>query len=117
MQQALARTFRNTARFAICKDLPTGYEHYLLLALDSTEAKYLACKLEDNHPLGRLFDLDVISTEGMPLQRTDFGFSPRTCLLCSNDARVCMRQRTHSADEVSSKIQSLIDEYLLRIRD
>lgn len=117
MQQALAETFRETARFAICKDLPTGYEHYMLLDMPAADAKRLACSLEDKRPLGRLFDIDVIGADGVPLQRTDYGFSPRTCLLCSNAAGVCMRQRSHSSDEVTAKIQSLIDDYLLRIRN
>ena len=41
-------------------DLETGYEAYFLLDLAPLEAKALACRIEDTHPLGRLMDLDVL---------------------------------------------------------
>ena len=94
------------------RDLPTGYEAYLVTTLSNEEAKRLACGIEDTHPLGRLFDLDVIDADGIPLSRTAIGQSPRKCLVCGNDAAYCMRARTHSRAELSAKINEMIEDYV-----
>ena len=36
------------------RDLETGYEGYFLVSLPAPDAKRLACRIEDTHPLGRL---------------------------------------------------------------
>ena len=43
------------------RDLETGYEGYFLVSIPAFEAKRKAVELEDNHPLGRLMDIDVLS--------------------------------------------------------
>ena len=42
------------------RDLETGYEGYFLVSLPALDAKRKAVELEDNHPLGRLMDIDVL---------------------------------------------------------
>ena len=93
------------------RDLETGYEAYYLLAGDPLEIKRRACRIEDTHPLGRLFDLDVIATPGTPLSRTDIGLAPRRCLLCGNEVRYCMRARTHTQEELLDKIGKMVKDY------
>ena len=46
------------------RDLETGYEGYFLVSLPALEAKRKAVEVEDNHPLGRLMDIDVL--HGVP---------------------------------------------------
>ena len=77
------------------RDLETGFEAYVLVSLPTLEAKQIACRIEENHPLGRLFDLDIIDPTGTPVQRSAVGVAPRRCLLCNNEARYCMRNHTH----------------------
>ena len=43
------------------RDLETGYEGYFLVSLPADDAKRKAVDIEDNHPLGRLMDIDVLS--------------------------------------------------------
>lgn len=43
-----------------CKD--TGYEALWALHVDAKELKILTCKVEENHPLGRFMDIDVIDS-------------------------------------------------------
>ena len=93
------------------RDLETGFEAYYLLAGDPLETKRQACRLEDTHPLGRLFDLDVIATPGTPLSRTDIGLPARRCLLCKNEARYCMRARTHTLQELLSCMEQMVKNY------
>ncbi len=94
------------------RDLPTGYEAYLVTPLSNEEAKRKTCRIEDTHPLGRLFDLDVIDSDGVPVSRESIGQSPRKCLVCDNEARFCMRNRTHTLAELSAKIDEMIEAYV-----
>ena len=94
------------------RDLPTGYEAYLVTPLSNEEAKRKTCRIEDTHPLGRLFDLDVIDSDGVPVSRESIGLSPRKCLVCDNEARFCMRNRTHTMAELSAKIDEMIEAYV-----
>ena len=80
------------------RDLATGYEAYLITDLPALEAKRVTCDIEDSHPLGRLFDIDVME--------------PRRCLLCDHEARWCMRNHSHSQEELMAHIRQLIDDYV-----
>lgn len=92
-------------------DLPTGFEGFMLISLPAGQVKRIACEIEDTHPLGRLFDIDVINKDMTPLGRASLALPPRRCLLCDNDARVCMRSHAHSYEELTGHIHSLIDSY------
>lgn len=94
------------------RDLPTGFEAYLLTSLSISEAKKAACEIEDTHPLGRLFDMDVIGEDGAPVSRQSVGSEPRRCLICDNEARYCMRARTHSIERLLSKIDEMVQAYV-----
>ena len=100
------------------KDLETGYEAYFLVDLPAEEAKRRACEIEDTHPLGRLMDIDVLheaSTEPTRIVgRADIGLPPRKCLLCENEVRYCMRAKTHSKEELLSRIEQILKEYELQ---
>ena len=52
-------------------------------------------ELEDHHPLGRLWDLDVLAPEQGQLSRQDLGFPARQCLVCDEPAHACARSRRH----------------------
>lgn len=85
-------------------DLHTGFEALFSLDMDSSEAKTLAERIEDEHPLGRLMDIDVFRSDGMLESRRQEGRPSRRCLLCGDDARVCMRLRRHTVDELLAEI-------------
>lgn len=93
------------------RDLPTGYEAYWLAPLPPAEAKRRACSIEETHPLGRLFDLDIILPDGTPMSRQSIGAKPRRCLLCNNEARFCMRNHSHTQEELLARIKELTDSY------
>ena len=99
----------------ITRDLETGYEAYVVTRLTQHETKLIACDIEDNHPLGRLFDIDVLDNDGIPVKRETVGFQPRRCLICDNEARYCMRNRTHTPQELNAKIQQMIDVYVQQL--
>ena len=94
------------------RDLQTGYEAYLISDLPALETKRVTCDIEDSHPLGRLFDIDVMDSDGNPINRQTVGCEPRRCLLCHHEARWCMRNHSHSQEELMAHIQRLIDDYV-----
>lgn len=99
----------------VTRDLPTGYEAYFVTSLSQYDAKLVACDIEDNNPLGRLFDIDVIDGEGLPIKRETVGSNPRRCLMCDNEARYCMRNRTHTPQELNAKIQQMVEAYVQQL--
>lgn len=110
--EALHKHFEGHIRYEQERDLHTGFEAYAMVSLTPEEAKRTACAIEDSHPLGRLFDIDVFSPDALPLSRTQVGGSPRPCLICGNEARVCMRAHKHSYEELHDKINLLIHDYV-----
>lgn len=94
------------------KNLPTGYEAYWLTTLPPAEAKRRACAIEESHPLGRLFDIDIIQRDGTPMSRQSIGAKSRRCLLCDNEARFCMRNHSHTQEELLARIKELTESYL-----
>ena len=109
---AMVSAFEGSTLSLRLRDLPTGYEAYIVTPLSNEEAKRETCRIEDTHPLGRLFDLDVIDADGVPVSRELIGKAPRKCLVCDSDARYCMRNRTHSLDELSARIEEMIESYV-----
>lgn len=93
------------------KDLPTGYEAYFVTSETLYDTKRMTCQLEEQHSLGRLFDIDVIDSDGSPVSRADIGLPPRRCLLCNQEARFCMRNHTHTPEEIQQHISQLIAAY------
>jgi len=90
---------------------PTGPEALLVVNAGSHELKQATTRLEEEHPLGRLWDLDVIDPLDGPISRKTLGLPARRCLLCGEDARVCGRSRAHSLKELQRAIQEIIHAY------
>jgi holo-ACP synthase len=92
----------------------TGSEGYISVDMDSKELKSLMVSIETTHPLGRIFDIDVFDKEHNQMSRSDLGLESRKCLLCSKDARICMREKSHTYEELISRIEELAKEYFIR---
>ena len=83
---------------------PAGCEGFFIVQGKAAAVKAQACALEDEHPLGRLWDIDVLSPAGCHLSRQDFGMPSRRCLLCSRDAAVCARSRAHPVNDLLAEV-------------
>jgi holo-ACP synthase/triphosphoribosyl-dephospho-CoA synthase len=100
----------------ICKEFhpfiaPTGAETLFTCKGDAKAFKMLTCKLEEEHPLGRLMDIDVVDEEGVLLSRSDFGLKKRRCLVCDAEAFVCARAQKHSYQELNAHIKTLVHKH------
>lgn len=113
--ELLTNELKNETRECLVeRDLNTGYEAYLITPLPLLEAKRVAVDIEDTHPLGRLFDIDVIDAQGIPVSRDRVGGQPRRCLVCDHEARYCMRMRWHTQEEIWARIKQMTDDYALQ---
>ncbi len=95
------------------KDI-TGYEAFLVIDGEPKKIKEILCRLEECTRLGRLFDLDVIQTDGKKVSREDFEKEPRKCLICSQNAFVCSRSRAHTVEELLQKECEIMTDYFNR---
>lgn len=89
----------------------TGCEAYFSVGLDEWELKKRMIEIEEGHPLGRLFDIDVISLSGRPLSRAEYGLPERKCLICGDLSAVCAKARKHSTEEIRAVISEMIRRY------
>ena len=89
----------------------TGPEGFLVFSLEAADLKSHCCKLEDEHTLGRLWDMDVFSSDGTQLSRRDLDLPTRRCFLCGGSAHDCARSRKHNVAELNAFIRNLYKDY------
>lgn len=87
--------------------LPTGCEAVFAIDLPARKIKDLCTDLEENHPLGRLFDMDVIDTDGRKLERK----TQRGCIVCGAPGRYCAASRAHSVEQLQAVTTQLLERY------
>jgi len=86
----------------------TGDELLLSAEAPALELKTLATRIEEGHPLGRLFDMDVIDANGAKLSRSVF----RPCLICGRQAQECARSRAHPIEELQAAVELFLKNVL-----
>lgn len=97
----------------------TGYEAFFSIKKGTgitdiaNICKEYLTELEERHPVGRLFDIDVLRPDGTKVSRETLGYMGRTCLLCDKPAFVCGRSRTHTARELVKREIILIRDFFV----
>ncbi|MCI8510924.1 MAG: citrate lyase holo-[acyl-carrier protein] synthase [Lachnospiraceae bacterium] len=89
----------------------TGPQAFFLLRKGPEAVKRSMTALEESHPLGRLFDIDVLGSDGLSLSRKQFGLPPRACLVCQKEAKGCARSQAHSMEVVLWCTARLLDDF------
>ena len=81
------------------------------LVLDKNEAekiKKILIAFEEEKKYGRILDLDLFGANNKLLSRQDLGYTPRKCLLCDKEAIFCIKNRSHSFEELNQKAMDII---------
>ncbi len=86
----------------------TGDELIMAVNCPAEKLKEKAVLIEETPPLGRLYDIDIIDKTGTKLSRK----FRRKCIICGKDAYECARARTHSVDELQTKVEEIIQKFL-----
>jgi holo-ACP synthase/triphosphoribosyl-dephospho-CoA synthase len=95
----------------------SGYTAYISAAADAAALKTLALRIEETHPLGRLFDIDIYEPGGRKLSRQAAGQDPggepsaRPCLVCGGDAFACGRSRVHPPEQLHRAVMGIMEAW------
>lgn len=85
-----------------------GCEAFYVVDLPAKELKSITVDLEATDPMGRLFDMDVLDTDGIKLDRGHLDLPARKCLLCDQDAAICASRRAHPLEELTDRTGFLL---------
>ena len=103
------------SRFSVLKtevyEKNTGDCAFFLLKSQAIQVKKFLVSIEESHPLGRLFNLDVCGPDGISVKRHDLGLLPRTCLVCGEDAHICTEKKSHSMELIQWQTAKLFLEF------
>lgn len=94
----------------------TGWEAFFCVDAPAEKVKAALTALEEEDPLGRLFDLDVLDGQGRKLAREDLGLPGRTCLICGSPVFRCSRARAHTLRAVQERTCQILEEAYLKKR-
>ena len=70
--------------------------------------KEAAIIFEENFEIGRLLDIDVLSKDGLPIERD----IKRSCLICDDVSINCMRSNKHTSKEVREVFDKMIELFM-----
>ena len=85
----------------------TGCEALLVYDCPAAELKAVCLALETAAPIGRLYDLDVLDTNGEKLSRPE----QRTCLICGGPVTVCSRSRAHGLETIVNRTHEMLADF------
>lgn len=94
----------------ICEE-PTGDHAFFLLDSPEIPVKQFLVSIEESHPLGRLFNLDVCGLGGVSVKRQDLHLLPRTCLVCGRNANICQAKKRHSMELIQWQTARLFNDH------
>ncbi len=92
----------------------TGYEAIISAEADPCRLKRLMAELEECEPIGRLFDIDVLTSDGSKVARSEVGLPERKCLLCPKPAPVCARSRAHRVKDLLEEERRIMSDYFIK---
>lgn len=111
MKEVLKHTFSS---YVVYEKYEVTYEGPLLIMVIEKPSKVVkveAINMEEQHPIGRLVDIDVYDEYGKGLSRDELGVAKRKCFICKKDAHICVRSRAHNQDEIKKYIHDIIDNF------
>ncbi|MDR0624202.1 MAG: citrate lyase holo-[acyl-carrier protein] synthase [Treponema sp.] len=89
---------------------PAGYRAFIAAAAEGSHLKAIALHIEETHPLGRLFDIDILDGEGK-ITRAALGAETRKCLICGGSAFACGRSRAHTVEELTGAVVKIMENF------
>lgn len=98
-------------KYFLRTDKDTGIEGIWAVNEDSILLKKIMVAIDEYHPLGRLFDIDIISASGNKIDRCSIGYIERKCFLCDNPVISCVRNRNHTVDELLNSVVKIMGTY------
>lgn len=85
----------------------TGSEAFFVYDGDPESIKQKCIEIEETHKAGRLFDIDVIASDGSKLSRG----KRRKCIVCGGDVFECSRSRAHGLSAITDKTEAVLSAF------
>ncbi len=89
----------------------TGCEARYTVPMEPRAVKRICTAIEEETPIGRLFDLDVLASDGTKLEREQVGGGSRDCIVCGAPGRGCASRRTHTVAQLQGAAGRLMAEH------
>ena len=89
----------------------TGCEGYYAVAGEASRVKALCAAIENSCPLGRLFDMDVLTPQGEQLRRNAEEADRRQCIVCGAPGRGCASRRVHTVEQLQQATRRILTEH------
>jgi len=114
LSKALFPPFATARRAAILHEArgtgADGPYQLMVSPLPGFTLKRMAVRLEREHPLGRLADIDILTQTGETVSRADLGLPPRACFLCGEAAALCRRKKQHPQEMLMDFVMALLEK-------
>jgi len=107
---AAARPRRAAILHEVCGTGADGPYRLMVSSLHGFTLKRMAVRLEREHPLGRLADIDILTQAGEAVSRADLGLPPRACFLCGEAAMLCRRKKQHPQEVLINFAAALLEK-------
>lgn len=85
----------------------TGAEAFFVFDAPAEATKRAMVALEEADEAARLFDIDVIGTDGEKLSRGH----ARRCIVCGGPVVVCARSRAHGLPEITKRTEAMLTAF------
>jgi holo-ACP synthase len=89
----------------------TGPEMLMAIDAEPLLVKHKLLQVEEQHPLGRLWDVDVIDPTGTSVSRQRLDLPARLCLVCDQAAHACAHKGAHALHDLQRAVQDRINAY------
>lgn len=89
-------------------DIVSGYYFIFSTGFNAFYLKKLCVEFEENHIFGRLFNIEVMSSEGLFIKREDLGFEKRKCLICKEKHD----NNKHLPDEIINYMDMILKKFI-----
>jgi len=84
---------------------------YYVVEEEGNIVKEKTILIEEENVLGKLIDIDVYHE--ISITRTHLQCEMRKCLICDNYSHICVRDQTHTQEELFTKIDEITQDYLV----
>lgn len=111
MSGIIKTAFKQKLKFILFYKGAEGPIFIAVVDCDPIAIKGKTLKIEEEHPLGRFVDIDVLSSKSA-ISRSQFDLLPRKCYLCDEIAHNCVRSKRHKQSEIIEFIEQKYFEYI-----
>lgn len=88
----------------------TGCTAFFAVDLPAEKGKEITLSIEEATPVGRLFDMDVLDTDGQKLTRKTL----RSCIVCGKPGRNCAARRLHTVEELQAATTQILTDHFAK---